>query len=76
MFTVELTIGARWKSPAIATRKTRAINIRDAEIFARSWLHEVQKTCLASPPNGYRILDEDGNPVLKSNLSAESAPSP
>lgn len=70
MFTVELTVWQGWDAPAVETKEVSAINIREAEVFARSWLEQVQKTCSLSPPTGYRIRDENGLPVLFSGLTS------
>jgi hypothetical protein len=70
MFAVELIVGQGWDALAVETKEVSAINVREAEIFARSWLEEVQKTCSVSPPTGYRIRDENGNPVLLFSLTS------
>jgi hypothetical protein len=70
MFTVELIVGQGWEAPAVETKGLSAINIREAEIFARSWLQEVQEARSVSLPTGYRIRDENGNPVLFFSLTS------
>jgi hypothetical protein len=74
MFTIDLTVGPGWDAPTVETKKIRAINVREAEIFARSWLDEFQKTRPIPSPTGYRVHDENGNAVLCSSLSTYSKP--
>ena len=69
MFTVELTVGPGWEAPAVQTNSVSAINVREAEKFAQSWLAKVQKTGSVPSPTGYRIRDENGHAVLCHSLT-------
>jgi hypothetical protein len=68
MFTVEITRGLGWGTPALIAVEMMDGYLDDAEKFARQLLTEYQQEHPASGASGYRILDEHGNRLKASAI--------
>jgi hypothetical protein len=67
MFTIKLTKGQGWEAPVIKEWKIPARSLPDAELFARSWLDEIRQKGGKEVPDGYLILDEQGERLKASD---------
>ena len=68
MFTVEITRGLGWDTPALIVIETMDGYLDGAEKFARQLLKEYQKEHPESGASGYRILDTRGRGLKASTL--------
>ena len=68
MFTVEITRGLGWDTPALIVIETMDGYLDGAEKFARQLLKEYQKEHPESGAGGYRILDEHGKRLKASAI--------